>query len=65
MRKATLIAALSAPPSEDGAELAVLPDCVEWLEVRADLTGDLDPNWPRRATRPRGTGFPRPRKGDD
>lgn len=48
MGKATLIATLADPPSADGAELAALPDCVEWLEVRADLAGDLDPDWLRR-----------------
>jgi len=53
MRKATLIATLVGPPSEDGAGVAALPDCVEWLEVRADLTGDLDPDWLRQHFRGR------------
>ena len=36
-----------APPSPRGDDLRVLPDAVEWLEVRADLAGDLDPDWLR------------------
>src|SRR5215216_5248153 len=47
MLQAALIATLSEPPSPDGAELAALPDSVEWLEVRADLAGDIDPDWLR------------------
>jgi 3-dehydroquinate dehydratase/shikimate dehydrogenase len=39
MNDATLIATLSAPPN---GELASLPPAVRWLEVRADLVGDLD-----------------------
>jgi 3-dehydroquinate dehydratase/shikimate dehydrogenase len=35
------------PPSPDGNELASLPAAVEWLEVRADLVGDLDVDWLR------------------
>jgi 3-dehydroquinate dehydratase/shikimate dehydrogenase len=42
-----LIATLSAPPSASGDELAALAPAVEWLEVRADLAGDLDPEWLR------------------
>src|SRR5215510_11269175 len=47
MAHASLIATLSDPPSADGADLAALPDAVEWLEVRADRTGDIDPEWLR------------------
>jgi 3-dehydroquinate dehydratase/shikimate dehydrogenase len=47
MVKASLIASLLSPPSSDGGELRALPDSVEWLEVRADLVGDLDPQWLR------------------
>ena len=43
----SLIATLSNPPSADGAELTALSDAVEWLEVRADLLGDIDPDWLR------------------
>lgn len=47
MIKASLIASLLSPPSPTGAELRALPDSVEWLEVRSDLVGDLDPDWLR------------------
>jgi 3-dehydroquinate dehydratase/shikimate dehydrogenase len=47
MIKASLIASLLSLPSSTGAELRALPDSVEWLEVRADLVGDLDPDWLR------------------
>lgn len=35
------------PPSSYGDELTALADSVEWLEVRADLTGDLESEWVR------------------
>jgi len=47
MSRPSLIATLSEPPSPDGAELTALPDAVEWLEVRADRIGDIDPEWLR------------------
>lgn len=47
MREASLIATLATCPSANGAELTALPNSVEWLEVRADLTGDIDPGWLR------------------
>ena len=47
MTQAVLIATLLAPPSQSGAELIALPDSVQWLEVRADLTGEIDPDWLR------------------
>src|SRR5215216_480024 len=47
MPRASLIASLFDPPSPDGAELTALPDSVEWLEVRADRVGDIDPEWLR------------------
>ncbi|HEX8847859.1 MAG TPA: type I 3-dehydroquinate dehydratase [Pyrinomonadaceae bacterium] len=53
MIKATLIASLVTPPSPDGHELSALPDVVDWLEVRSDLTGDLDPEWLRNRFRGR------------
>lgn len=43
----SLIATLLEPPSPDGAELTALPDSVDMLEVRADLGGDIDPEWLR------------------
>jgi 3-dehydroquinate dehydratase/shikimate dehydrogenase len=47
MAHASLIATLFDAPSPDGADLAALPASVEWLEVRADRTGDIDPDWLR------------------
>jgi 3-dehydroquinate dehydratase/shikimate dehydrogenase len=35
------------PPSPGGEELSALPAGVDWLEVRADLVGDLDTDWLR------------------
>ncbi len=42
----TLVATLAAA-GEVAADLAALPPEVDWLEVRADLVGDLDPEWLR------------------
>ncbi|HXC69253.1 MAG TPA: type I 3-dehydroquinate dehydratase [Pyrinomonadaceae bacterium] len=42
-----LIATLLEPPSPDGSELTALPASVDWLEVRADLVGDIDTDWLR------------------
>jgi 3-dehydroquinate dehydratase/shikimate dehydrogenase len=53
MAHASLIATLMDPPSPDGAELSALPDSVEWLEVRADRLGDIDPDWLRNYFRGR------------
>ena len=47
MPRASLIATLFEPPSPDGAELTALPGVVDWLEVRADRVGDIDPEWLR------------------
>ena len=47
MSKAELIATLAAPPSAGGEEIAALSDSVEWLEVRADLAGEIAPGWLR------------------
>jgi 3-dehydroquinate dehydratase/shikimate dehydrogenase len=47
MTKALLVASLTEPPSHDGEEIARLGGVAEWLEVRADLVGDLDPAWLR------------------
>src|SRR5215213_11676740 len=47
MPRPSLIATLFDPPSPGGAELTALPDSVEWLEVRADHVGDIDPEWLR------------------
>ncbi len=53
MPRASLIATLFEPPSPDGAELTALPEAVEWLEVRADRIGDIDPEWLRNHFRGR------------
>ena len=47
MARVSLIATLLDSPSLDGADLAALPESVEWLEVRADRVGDIDPEWLR------------------
>ena len=47
MPRTSLIATLLDPPSPDGAELTALSDAVEWLEVRADVLGDIDSDWLR------------------
>ena len=47
MAEATIVATLTAPPTVDGQEISSLPNTVKWLEVRADLAGDLDPDWLR------------------
>ena len=47
MIKAALIGTLMTPPSPSGTELAALPNSVDWLEVRADMVGDIDAEWLR------------------
>jgi 3-dehydroquinate dehydratase/shikimate dehydrogenase len=47
MDNACLIGTLMAGPSPRGDALRALPAAVDILEVRADLTGDLDPDWLR------------------
>src|SRR5919106_4108011 len=49
----SLIATLLDPPSPDGTDLTALPDSVEWLEVRADRVGEIDPDWLRNYFRGR------------
>jgi len=53
MAEASLIATLASLPSANAAELAALPESVKWLEVRADLVGDLNPEWLRNHFRGR------------
>lgn len=53
MPRTSLIATLLEPPSPDGKELTALSNAVEWLEVRADLVGDIDPDWLRNHFRGR------------
>ena len=45
--RALLIASLTEPPAGDGSDLLALGKTADWLEVRADLVGDLDPDWLR------------------
>jgi 3-dehydroquinate dehydratase/shikimate dehydrogenase len=45
--RSTIAAAIEAKLSPDGAELRALPPDVDWLEVRADLVGDVDADWLR------------------
>lgn len=47
MAYTSLIATLSEPPSPDGTELTALPETVDWLEVRGDRVGNIDPDWLR------------------
>ncbi|HMG72707.1 MAG TPA: type I 3-dehydroquinate dehydratase [Pyrinomonadaceae bacterium] len=53
MIQTSLVATLTKLPDPSGAELAALPRCVEWLEVRSDLVGDLNPDWLRNHFRGR------------
>lgn len=45
--RARMVAVLTEPVQPNGAELRALAAKVDSLEVRADLVGDLDPNWLR------------------
>jgi len=45
--RALLVASLAEPPAADGRDLEALGRSADWLEVRADLVGDLDPDWLR------------------
>lgn len=47
MEKAILVASLTEPPAADGSDFTALAGSADWLEVRADLVGDLDPDWLR------------------
>ena len=53
MKRVSLIATLLDSPSPDGADLAALPESVDWLEVRADRVGHIDPDWLRNHFRGR------------
>jgi 3-dehydroquinate dehydratase / shikimate dehydrogenase len=47
MIRASIVAELSILPSRDGGEMRALAHTADWLEVRADLLGDLDVRWVR------------------
>ncbi len=51
MEKAILVASLKTPRSSVSEALATLPDSVPWVEVRADLVGDLFPDEVRQSFR--------------
>jgi 3-dehydroquinate dehydratase / shikimate dehydrogenase len=53
MTEPSVIATLLTLPSPSGVELSSMPRGVGWLEVRADLLGDLDPDWLRQHFRGR------------
>jgi 3-dehydroquinate dehydratase/shikimate dehydrogenase len=46
--RTAVVAVLTSSPARDGAELRALTGCVDALEVRADLVGDLDVQWLRQ-----------------
>jgi 3-dehydroquinate dehydratase / shikimate dehydrogenase len=48
MAEATIVATLMRPPNYVGEELLSLPSAVKWLQVRADVAGDIDPDWLRK-----------------
>jgi len=47
MERPLLVATLTEPPSPDGRELGELAAFADWLEVRADLVGEIDAGWLR------------------
>jgi len=46
MDNISLVGTLTAPPSPQASELSALQS-VDWLEVRADLAGEVNPEWLR------------------
>jgi 3-dehydroquinate dehydratase/shikimate dehydrogenase len=48
MNDVSLVATLKASPSSEVARILDLPDTVTWLQVRADLIGDISTKWLRR-----------------
>lgn len=48
VERALLVASLTEAPAADGRDLEALGKVADWLEVRADLVGDLDPDWLRQ-----------------
>lgn len=53
MKSTQLVATLNTSPAASGVDFAALGDVADWLEVRADLTGDLSPATLRRIFRGR------------
>jgi 3-dehydroquinate dehydratase / shikimate dehydrogenase len=48
MTEVTIVATLMKPLKYAGEELLSLPINVNWLQVRADMVGDINPNWLRK-----------------
>jgi 3-dehydroquinate dehydratase/shikimate dehydrogenase len=48
MTEATIVATLMKPLKYAGEELLSIPIMVKWLQVRADVIGDIDTNWLRK-----------------
>jgi 3-dehydroquinate dehydratase / shikimate dehydrogenase len=48
MTEATIVATLMTPLKYAGEELLSLPATVKWLQVRADVVGDINPDWLRK-----------------
>src|SRR5262245_8004268 len=48
MAEATIVATLMEPLKYVGEKLLSLPITVKWLQVRADVVGDINPDWLRR-----------------
>jgi 3-dehydroquinate dehydratase/shikimate dehydrogenase len=48
MTEATIVATLIEPLKYAGEELLSLPITVKWLQVRADVVGDIKPDWLRK-----------------
>ena len=46
-RDAVVVASMGRAPSHSGSELQTLARAADWLHVRAELCGDLDPDWLR------------------
>jgi len=44
-----VVASLTEPPSPDGEAIRRLAGRADWLEVRADLVGEVDPDWLRQS----------------
>lgn len=47
MKRTSLVATLTSAPSDSGDEIRALPEGVDYLEVRDDLVGRVDPEWLR------------------
>jgi hypothetical protein len=48
MTEATIVATLMEPLKYAGEELLSLPITVKWLQIQADVVGDINPDWLRK-----------------